>query len=157
MLNKKQKKTNGGLFCAIGECTDRSIKFWDSLGWKRVFVKLNQEIGYKELPYVQPALDFDLRTGEIMSGASQVAQHLMIDSFGNKITKEDLKLIYEKVLTSSSFPKEAFSNEEAYQKHLSYINGFRDKFIEYIDSNGEILFLDKQEASSRGLDALSEI
>src|SRR3989344_5590050 len=75
---------------SAGEAVHTSESFWNSVGWRRIY--LQQESGsYEELKYVQPALDFDLATGEVAEGAGIAPEHMMIDSFENT---EPTKMMY---------------------------------------------------------------
>ncbi|MBX4198202.1 hypothetical protein KW782_02585 [Candidatus Parcubacteria bacterium] len=130
---------------AIGECTGSSEHFWNSVGWKRIYAK-DENNEYIELPYIQPALDFDEETGEIAEDAGEAPEHLMIDSFTDTPTKEAVKSVYDSFIRyCAMWPREAFKSDEAYRVHQEYVENLTSKFKEFIDTKGELLFLDAKE------------
>jgi len=131
-----------------GECTFTSEKFWNKVGWKRAYGQEGNDRGIKqELQYVQPALDFIEETGKVAKDASEVPEHLMIDSFElTEPTKEQVLQIVEAFYRwCNKWPREAFKSDEAYQTHLKYVNEIEEKFKQQLESLGELTFLSKEE------------
>lgn len=141
---KIAKENNKNLTFSTGECTPTSEHFWNSMGEKRIYIKSNG--GYKELSYILPALNFNKDTGSITPNSVETPLHLMIDSFdGEKISKEKIKIVYETIVSSEMWPREAFSNNEAYENYSQYIQNLKNKFIETLDSEGELVLLSAEE------------
>ena len=129
------------LVSASGECTFTSEKFWNSIGWRRVY---GQEKGdpnsLQEMQYIQPALDFSEKTGKVAKDAGVAPEHLMIDSFGDKpLTKDNIIQTVDAFYRwCNKWPREAFKSDEAYQTHLSHVDGIMKKFQEQLDSLGDL-------------------
>ncbi|HCC59898.1 MAG: hypothetical protein A2402_00715 [Candidatus Staskawiczbacteria bacterium RIFOXYC1_FULL_37_43] len=131
---------------AMGECTHTSEKFWNNVGWKRIYAQTGDKKQYTELPYIQPALDFDEKTGEIAEGASECPEHLMIDSFGRMPpSKEDVKGAYDSMLHfCADWPEEAFENPQAFEVNKKYMAGVRAEFHEFLDKTDKLIYLDAE-------------
>lgn len=144
---KIAKENNKNLIFSTGECTPTSERFWNNMGENRIYIKSDKE--YKELLYTLPALNFNKDTGEIASNSVETPLHMMIDSFGDgKINKEKIRNIYETIVSSEMWPMEAFSNNEAYEKYKEYIQSLKNKFIESLDSQGDLVVLSAEEKES---------
>jgi len=61
-----------------GECTWSSERAWNSVGRRRVYVQTGPN-EYSELRYVQPALNFDVKTGLPTEDAGEASEHIMVD------------------------------------------------------------------------------
>ncbi len=138
---------------AIGECAYTSEKFWNSVGWRRLYSQIGDKKEYSELKYIQPGLDYEEDTGELTENAGKVPEHLMVDSFGQaSITKEELKKAYEAMLHYNvDWPEQAFSNKEAWITHKEYIDNIKEDFKELLDDGGKLIFLsaeDREKAKS---------
>jgi hypothetical protein len=132
---------------AIGECTSTSEKYWNSVGWKRAYGKTEKENEYKEIEYVQPALDFDEDTGKIAEDAGEAPEHMMIDNFGSAtITKADIVRSC-KAFTDYNieWPREAFNSDEAHATQKAYLDSYNAGFANMVNSGGELIFLSQQE------------
>lgn len=141
---KIAKENNKKLTYSVGECTISSEHFWNNVGEKRIFIKSGKE--YKELPYVLPAISFDLETGNPSENNVEMPLHMMLDSFSDeKITTKTIKNIYEIIFASQKKPKEAFTSDEAYEKYRQYIVDIKKRFTDFLESEGEIAFLDAKE------------
>lgn len=131
---------------AIGECTYTSEKFWNNVGWKRMYAQKGDKKEYGELKYIQPALDFDENTGKIAEGAGEMPEHLMIDSFGRMPpSKEDIKRAYEALTYFCvDWPEEAFNNEKAHQTQQKYLARIKTKFNRSVDGATRFIYLDAE-------------
>lgn len=141
---------------AAGECTFTSERFWNRVGWKRVYAQTGSKQEYTELPYIQPALDFDPETGDIATGAGEAPEHLMIDSFDQ--APPDKKRIIQTVEAfyrwCNIWPKQAFKNEQAYYKHLQYIQKIAGDFENFVNNSGQLIYLDapsREKSKQKGL------
>lgn len=141
---REAQKKNKVLKFAVGECTYTSEKFWNNVGWKRVYAQTGDKREYTELKYIQPALEFDEDTGEIAEGSGEAPEHLMIDAFGPKTPgKEDVMRAYESLIYfCNDWPREAFNNDRAEKKKTEYLNGIKTNFKDFMDSNGQLIYLD---------------
>lgn len=141
---KTAKKENKKLTFLFGGTTDSSEIFWNAIGWKRIYFK--KENDYIELPYLQPILSFNLKTGKIIASLKEIKEHLMIEPLVKKPTKNDLIELHNALIDyTASWPKEAFENEELYYKHEIYINNLKLKFKKIIDEIDNFYILNKEE------------
>lgn len=141
---KIAKENNKNLNFSAGECTSSSEHFWNSMGEKRMYIKLNNE--YKELSYISPGVNFDKENGIVALNDIKTPLHLMTCFFGDeKISKEKIKDIYGIIVSSEMWPKEAFSNDEAYEKYSQYMQNLKNKFIESLESQGDLVLLSAEE------------
>ncbi|MFM7088971.1 MAG: hypothetical protein ACKOW9_05605, partial [Candidatus Paceibacterota bacterium] len=115
----------------IGECTPGSEVFWNNLGWKRIYV---ESFGtHTEVPYTQPALEFNPKTGYVSPNASEVIEHMMLDSFGGDITIKDLINAHEALVRhTAEWPIEAFNSKEAHLRHVKYIENLVQRFVRFV-------------------------
>lgn len=125
--------------CAIlAECTPDSEKLMNSVGLKRIFFEKGNTI--TELPYYQPALEFDLKTGVNLS--CEVAEHLMLLNLSRGPTNmvilcdiiHSLFNHYEK-----NYVENDFENLFAYQKYCAYFQNLRRNIFQYIIYSGGCL------------------
>lgn len=141
---KIAQDNNNKLNFSVGECSSSSEHFWNNVGEKRIYIKKDME--YKELPYVLPAITFNLETGDPAVNNVAIPLHMMLDSFSDeKITTKTIKNIYEIIFASQKKPKEAFTSDEAYEKYRQYIVDIKKRFADFLESEGEIAFLDAKE------------
>ena len=155
---KSARSEGKELAFAAGECTYTSERFWNNVGWKRVYgaTSLEDKKAYTELKYVQPALDFDETTGKPAEDAGEAPEHLMIDSFGRMPpTKEEiLQTIQAFYRWCNRWPPEAFENEEAYEKHQEYVSVIEEQFKKQLAESGQLIYLDqssRKKAKERGV------
>lgn len=136
---------------AMGECKKTAERFWNGVGRKRVYVQANGTLDstpvFEELPYFQPALNFDAHTGQIANGAGVIPEHLTIHKFsGEAPTKSELiasvKDIY---LYSNTWPREAFDSDEAYHKHLEIAASLTADLERFLMSKGNVVLLSMSE------------
>jgi len=148
LIDAQKEAQNGGrkLKFAIGECTYTSEKFWNSVGWKRVYSK-EEGNQYRELEYIQPALDFDEDTGEMAEGAGEAPEHLMVDNFGEGApNKEEIRQSYMAFMDYNlTWPEGAFNNPEAYGRQRQYVDGITSRFVDSLKSGGDLVFLSAKE------------
>ena len=134
------------LLFAMGEAVENSEKFWNKLGWKRVYAQNNDNSRYyTEVPYIQPALDFDPATGEITEGVKGVLEHLMIGGFGDHITSKTelcqaVRALYN---NAAKWPRSDFESDDAYNKHVCYVEFLFKSFMDFFSSRSKIIFLDQ--------------
>ena len=132
---------------AIGECTDVSEKYWNDVGWKRIYAQEPNELtSFTEVPYMQPALDFDEDTGEVAEGVGEAPEHLMMDSFGSQApTKEDLLRAYDAFMSwNAHWPRQAFGSDEAFASHQAYTSNLEGVFAAFLESHNSLLYLDAE-------------
>lgn len=156
--NKDAEAQGKKLSFAAGECTYTSEEFWNKVGWKRVYAAESpgEKKSYRELKYIQPALEFDESTGGVAEGAGEAPEHLMIDSFNRMPPdKEQLaQTINAFYRWCNYWPRESFESDEAYQKQNMYVKKIEDQFREDLENSGQLIFLDKQsreKAITRGV------
>lgn len=140
---------------AIGECTYTSEKFWNRVGWKRVYSQKEGEKSATELKYIQPALDFDTETGKPTEDAGEAPEHLMIDSFGSGIPgKQEVAMAYEALVHyNADWPEEEFDSPDAFKNHTLYMKGIKDDFTTQLNSAEVLIFMDataREEAQKTG-------
>ncbi len=149
LIDAKQEAMKQGknLRFAFGECTASSERFWNNVGWKRIYGKADTGT-YDELPYMQPALDFDQNSGAPAAGAGTTPEHLMMDSFGaNSPSKDDIMRAYTAFMryNTMDWSREAFASDEAFSLHQSYMQSLRAEIEHFLESHGAIAFLDSSE------------
>lgn len=140
---------------AFGECTATSEDFWNKVGWKRIYAETGKK-EYTELPYVQPALDFNEETGAVAEGAGEAPEHVMIDSFGRMPpAKQDVASAYEAMLKYCvEWPRDGFSSDEAFAAQRQYVGGIKKEFHDFLNENGQLIYLDKRNRAKAGKEGL---
>jgi GNAT superfamily N-acetyltransferase len=137
-------KAGGRRLAAISaEATSSSEAFWNSVGLNRVYVGAGVKVDeYSELPYVQPALDFDTSTGLPVEGAGEAAEHLMLGFVENEADKELVSLVVDAIYRwSHLWPAEDFESMEAHQANVGYVSKFKQEFDEFLFGSGEMAIL----------------
>jgi hypothetical protein len=132
---------------SAGEAKFTSERFWNSVGWKRVYAAKSGEPSLEELKYVQPALDFNEKTGAIAEGAGAAPEHLMIDSFEGKPPGKDdilatVRAFYE---WCNTWPPEAFENSEALAHHREHVVGIWKEFKQQVEESERLEYISKDE------------
>jgi hypothetical protein len=129
---------------AAGECVYTSERFWNKVGWKRVYGRKNHDNKeVSELEYYQPPLDFE-KSGKVAKGAGSAPEHLMIDSFGQQPPgKEGLKQTVDAMYRwmGEWWPEKAFTDKEAFGKQRNSIYNLRRDFYKQVDSYKDFLYL----------------
>ncbi|MEN9342146.1 MAG: hypothetical protein RIQ54_402 [Candidatus Parcubacteria bacterium] len=130
---------------AAGECTYTSEKFWNRVGWKRTYQE-ETDGTFREMAYIQPALDFNEDTGLPVEENSEAPEHLMIDGFKSEVTSKDAVAIVQAFYRwCNRWPKDAFKSDEAYRAHIEYIDAFFEEFRSQIDQEKPLISLTKEE------------
>lgn len=148
---KEAEERNRKFSFTAGECVHTSEDFWNAVGLKRGYLADTQkQSGFKELKYIQPALDFDPKTGEVAKDAGTAPEHLMVDSLGgDQATKTQVgRMVKAFYRWNNTWPLEAFEGErkeEALQTHLSHTKGILDQFTQELDEGGQLTFMSKEE------------
>jgi hypothetical protein len=144
LIDASKQSREGGktLKYAIGECTYTSEKFWNSVGWRRVYAKTGEN-EFTELKYIQPALDFDEKNGKPTEDAGECPEHLMVDCFGINPNSEELKRLHDALLHyNGDWPESALESKEAHKTHFNYMQNFKGKMSSYLRDNNQLIFLD---------------
>lgn len=140
------------LAMVAGECTYTSERFWNKVGLKRGYIsKVGNENEYRELEYVQPAIEFNKKTGAVKKGAGEVPEHLMIDTFGQQ---HPTKEVFMSAIDAFNrwcynWAPDEFSSKKAYDAHASYIQGIKDAFESQFEEGGKIILLDGDSREKR--------
>lgn len=135
------------LTLAVGECVYTSEDFWNKVGMRRVYgEKASKPGAYEELRYVQPALDFDLATGQVAEGAGVAPEHLMIHNFDDKNpSQEDVLAAVRAVYTwNNTWPREAFENDQALATHQGHVQPIWQEFKQQVQGVDRLVYLDKK-------------
>lgn len=137
-------RENKSIDLIIAECTQYSENLMNAVGLKRIY--FNNNTGLTEFQYKQPAIEFDVGTGEKISG--EPAAHLMVCQLGEEaLTKEKTKQVIISLYDQfrQTWPNEIFESKKAIQNHNEYHLSLRKMVIEEIDKNGELMLLDMKE------------
>lgn len=139
------EKTGKKFTLMCGEASWRAEPYLNKLGRKRVYIQ-QKKGAYKELPYYQPALDFDTKTGEVADGAGEAAEHLMVRPMDRKTpSKEKMaQMVSAFFRWCNRWPPQAFENKGAYEKHKAYVDRIEGNFNRELESGGQLIFLDKK-------------
>ncbi len=156
---KEAQSEGNTLKMAIGECTYTSEKYWNRIGWKRMYGKSEDGKTLTELKYTQPALDFDTETGKPTEDAGEAPEHLMVDSFGTgEPSKEYITRAYQAVVHyNADWPKEEFDNPAAFKTHVEYMDNLRANFINPLREGGDLVFMNakaRAEAKKNGINVM---
>lgn len=128
---------------AIGECTSTSEKFWNDVGWKRIYTVDTANKKLTELKYIQPPVEFDSKTGKAAEGINQMAEHFMTDSLERKTppTKEEIAAVGAKWLASFAESQDFFESPEAYAAHEAMMQGYVDDFQKQLTGAERVVLL----------------
>lgn len=107
------------------EATSASEAFWNSLGFRRLYLK--EVTTYTELKYVQPSLDFN-EQGEPTQDVA--LEHLMLAGINDEINADAATKAVEAIYRwSHRWGLEDFEgNKEAYAAHNRYVDKFQREF-----------------------------
>jgi hypothetical protein len=137
-----------------GECTWSSEKAWNAVGRLRVYVETAPN-EYSELRYVQPALDFDPKTGLPTEGAGEAPEHIMMDFLGSEPDKERISAAVESMYKwCNAWPRGEFESEAAYDAHVQYVADIRKEFNSFLNANGPLRLLtpvEREELRANGV------
>ena len=124
-----------------GECTWSSERAWNSVGRRRVYVETGPN-EYSELRYVQPALDFDKKTGLPTEDAGEASEHIMADFLESEPDKGRISAAVESMHRwCNTWPRNGFENQAAYDVHLQYVSDLGKKFNTFISAKGPLRLL----------------
>jgi len=138
------------LLFAMGECKRSAEKFWNGVGRKRIYVRTNDNSApsrfFEEIPYFQPPLNFSAATGQITEGAGVVPEHLTIHKFSAEApTKEEVIAGVRAIYGYNNWPREAFDNDEAFQKHLELTSSLVAYLERFLMAKGNVVLLSMTE------------
>ncbi len=118
------------LILVLGECTECSIDNWSSLGLRQLWLSEDGQ-RYSESRFTQPALFFDLGTGQPGEGAGVVTEHLMLRPFDCLVTKW---LVFRAVqalfMWCARRTPDDFHNEYAYETYRRHFDELLSEFFE---------------------------
>jgi len=142
--SQEAEKRNKKLDFIIAECSPRTERLQNVVGLKRVYFKKDGQL--TEFKYYQPPMKFDPATGEKLSG--EPAEHLMLCKMtGQEISKEELfnsvRSLY--VQYQNGYPREAFENDQAFEKHQMHYQEIYKNISEMIEQGGELVMLTAEE------------
>lgn len=143
------ENTHKRLRFAVGECVHSSEKFWNSVSWRRAYIK-NQG-GLAEVKYIQPPLDFE-DDGSIAEGAGSVAEHLMVDDFNNAtLTGSDIiKTVQAIYRWCNEWKLDDFDGDAtAHKKHLKHSQKEITKLRKTITQGSEVVLLSQLERTQQ--------
>ncbi|MBR1172156.1 hypothetical protein [Bradyrhizobium liaoningense] len=129
----------------VGECTASSERAWNSVGRRRVYVETasNQ---YYELPYLQPALDFNRETGLPTEGAGAAPEHIMVHFLNGGPDKARISAAIQRMYRwCNTWPQGVFKSEVAYDAHVHYVAKLHEDFNSFMQTNGSLLLLSAKE------------
>jgi hypothetical protein len=128
-----------------GECTWSSERAWNSVGRRRVYVETGPN-EYSELRYVQPALNFDVKTGLPTEDAGEASEHIMVDFLEGEPDKGRISTSVESIYKwCNTWPRNAFENQAAYDAHVQYVAHLRSEFNAFMLMNGPLRLLSAAE------------
>lgn len=128
------------------ENVETAERFSNAIGRKRVYIQTGDIREYTELPYVQPALDFNKKTGKPLKRAGSVPEHLMVHRFdGHTPPKDQIAGIVQAFYDWNNFKdRNYFHSNSAYQEHRQHIEGILGEFRDFLANNGQIILLSPQ-------------
>jgi hypothetical protein len=142
------------LALVIGDCTKESEPTWNAVGRKRLCCH-NGRGGFKEVALLQPAIRFDLHTGQPACGMEVVKEHLMVRSFGDDITKPTICAAVDGYYRwCGKRPLEDFDTLEAYNTYRAHFDGLLALFRADIEEGGELALFsaaERAELEAKGI------
>lgn len=123
-------------------------------GIKRAYVKTKE--GYVELPYEQPPVDWDPKTGKPAEDAGTVPEHLMLRLASGKDDvsgKELMEMVRGMYYYNNYREEEYFKNPKAYERHTAFVEGVEQKLADFIGRK-QVHFLsgeEREEMARRGV------
>lgn len=115
------------------EVSGAEESFFNSVGAKRAYIKTRK--GYEELPYEQPPLDWNPKTGRPAEDAGSVPEHLMLKltSGKDKLSGRELMEMVRGMYYYNNYQdKEDFKNAKAYERHTEFVEGIEQKLADFI-------------------------
>jgi hypothetical protein len=129
------------LSLVAAETSSSSERVWNTIGRRRAYIEtgLNE---YTELPYVQPALEFEPQTGLPAEGAGALPEHLMLHFLEGDADKIRLTAAVDSMYRwCNAYPESFFASARAYERHKAYIADIQNKLNDFIFSNGRLRLL----------------
>ncbi|MFA6521618.1 MAG: hypothetical protein WCT53_04510, partial [Candidatus Gracilibacteria bacterium] len=139
-----------------GECTFDTLRYWQTYGWKRAYTQ-DKAGNFREVPYTQPPLDFDLKTGEVAEGCGDAPEHFMVDLFDKNAEKDPniatklaqmVKAFYR---ANNYVDRRAFETEAAYQKHREAIVPHEQQFLGDL-KKGQVKLMSSNEWAGKNIE-----
>ncbi|MBI2327523.1 hypothetical protein HYU92_04360 [Candidatus Curtissbacteria bacterium] len=139
----------------IAEVVDNSEAFINSQGGFRLYSKENDG-NYKEVPYLQPPLEYDKNTGRPTARAGTVPEHLMVKMFDGSTTikGETLLEMVRAMFDYNNYREEGyFNNKRAFNQHSRIISNIEEELTEAV--SGKTLHMisraDRENLASQGI------
>ncbi len=136
-----------------GECTTVSEPTWSAVGRRRVYVETRPN-EFTELKYVQPALEFDAKTGLPEEGAGEAKEHIMVQFVEGEASKERVSASVDSMYRWCNLWKEnEFDSPEAFAVHKAYIEKIKKEFDDLLFNSGNMVLLspaDRERMRSEG-------
>lgn len=103
-------------------------------GVKRAYIK-TKDGSFRELPYEQPPLDWNPKTGKPGEDAGIVPEHLMLKLTSGKnglSGKELMEMVRGMYLYNNYREEEYFKTPKAYERHTGFVKGIEQKLTDFI-------------------------
>ncbi|EKD78850.1 MAG: hypothetical protein ACD_41C00248G0001 [uncultured bacterium] len=159
-MEQKAKEQSTKLIGATGECTWTSQRYWENLGWRRVYGDDGKGV-IEEIRYTQPPLEFDLETGEVEEGSGEAPEHFMVHLFDKSAladpreTARRLTSMCRAIYRTNNYINEKAFKEAhpgrpenakaAYENHLRAIKPLEESFAEQLKGGRPIGFYSEAE------------
>ncbi len=117
---------------------------------KRAYIKTKE--GFRELPYEQPPLDWNARTGKPAKDAGIVPEHLMLklSSGENRLSgKELMEMVRGMYYYNNYREEEYFKTGKAYKTHTEFVEGVEQKLADFIGKK-QVRLLSRGERETMG-------
>jgi hypothetical protein len=112
---------------------------------RRVYIETASD-QYTELPYIQPALEFDPKTGLPAEGSGEVPEHLMVHFLDGEPDKERLASAVDGIYRwCNIYPEGFFRNVQAYEAHKVYVAKIRNHLANFVFNSGHLRLLSANE------------
>lgn len=151
----KDAKSRGlGIKGFMAEAHDEMEPIFNKQGVKRAYIKTKD--GFVEMPYEQPPLDWDKKTGNPTEDAGTVPEHLMLKLASGKDTlsgKELMEMVRGMYYYNNYREEEYFGNPKAYQEHTKFVEGIEQKLADFIGRKKVYLLSsqDREAAKATGI------
>ncbi len=133
------------LVMIAGECTWSSERAWNAVGRRRVYVETGRG-EYTELPYIQPALEFDPDTGLPLEESGEAPEHLMVQFLEGNPNKEKIIAAIDSIYRwCNVWPRSTFTSDHAYATHVRYLEDFQKRYTDFFSKNGALHLLSPEE------------
>lgn len=139
----------------IGEANKDIEPILNKVGIKRAYIK-TKDGSFRELPYEQPPLDWDSKTGKPAKGAGTVPELLVLKlaSGENNLSGKKLMEMVRGMYYYNNYREEGyFKTPKAYERHTEFVEGIEQKLADFIGRR-RVHLLSAQEreaAKARGI------